>query len=58
MKRLKCWLEQQYEQKMNILLEMDNHSPGQPGHEKRNYILGQAAVYADTLDMLEGLEEE
>ncbi|MDK4326101.1 hypothetical protein QPX54_06190 [Corynebacterium propinquum] len=58
MKRLKRWIEQQYEQKMNVLLEMDNHRPGQPGHEKRNYIVGQTAAYADILDMIEDLEKE
>lgn len=58
MKRLKRWAEQQYEQKMNVLLEMDNHRPEQPGQENRNYIVGQAAAYADILDELELLGQE
>ncbi|MDK8500672.1 hypothetical protein QP933_06925 [Corynebacterium pseudodiphtheriticum] len=58
MKRLERWIEQQYEQKMNVLLELDNHRPGQPGHGKRNYILGQVAAYADVLDMLELFGQE
>lgn len=58
MKRLKRWANMQYERKMNVLRKMDNRHPGQPIHPERNYIAGQAAAYAEILEMLQLLGQE
>lgn len=58
MKRLKRWIELQYERKMTTLQKMDNRHPGQPVHPERDYIAGQAAVYAEILNMIYALGKE
>lgn len=58
MKRLERWTRLQYERKMSVLRKMDNRHPGQPVHPERDYTAGQAAAYADVLEMLQILEEK
>lgn len=58
MKRLKRWAQQQYERKMNALRKMDNRHPGQPAPPGRDYTAGQAAAFADMLEVLELLGQE
>lgn len=58
MKYLECWTELQYERKMTTLQKMDNRHPGQPTHPERDYIAGQAAAYAEILNMIYALGKE
>ncbi|WP_144737343.1 hypothetical protein [Corynebacterium propinquum] len=58
MKHLKRWAQQQYERKMNALRQMDNRPAWQPAHPNRNHIAGQAAAFADMLEVLELPGEE
>lgn len=58
MKRLERWVWLQYKRKMNALQKADNRHPGQPVHPERDYIAGQAAAYANIVDMIELLGEK
>lgn len=58
MKRLERWTQLQYERKMNALQKVDKLHPGQPVHPEWDYIAGQAAAYAEILNMIHALGKE
>lgn len=58
MNELERWTQLQYERKMTTLRKMDNRHPGQPVHPERDYIAGQAAAYAEILNMIYALGKE